>query len=342
MGRRADDVISSLESGVRLGGRSISPKFAGPERNAPASARAVSSESTSRRRSPSPMQACCRKASRSWAGRSSTAPKMSLTRCQRSACTGLLPPNECRRRLTAGSRRPGAVIGVLESPIQPRLRRLPFAIGRAEGNAHSLGGLFQGEAAKKAQLDQARLRLVERGELDQGCVEIEQVGIPRRDGGGVRSQRYPQAAATLASTARARVIHEDTPHQASRHREELLAVLPGGILRAQAKIRLVHQIGRIEGVTGPLVTEAERGPPPELAIDDGHQFVASRRVALSPGLEQAGHFPLRKAAGARGRHAAPPFTTLPCPPRIRQPLRFPSGLPKATRTLVPRIFTRIL
>src|SRR5438034_777661 len=112
MGRRADDVISSLESGVRLGGRSISPKFAGAERN-----------------------------------------------------------------------------------------------------AHGLGGLFQGEAAKKAQLDQARLRLVERGKLDQGCVEIEQVGIPRRDGGGVRSQRYPQAAATLASTARARVIHEDTPHQ---------------------------------------------------------------------------------------------------------------------------------
>src|SRR5947207_537496 len=152
----------------------------------PASARAVRSESTSRRRLTSSTQACCRKASRSSAGRSSTAP-------------------------TAGSRRPGAVIGVLESPIQPRLRRLPFAIGGAEGNTHGLGGLLQGEAAKKAQLDQARLRLVERGKLDQGCVEIEQVGIPRRDGGAAGSQRYPQAAATCAGAAQACSNREDAP-----------------------------------------------------------------------------------------------------------------------------------
>src|SRR6266542_1224191 len=62
----------------------------------------------------------------------------------------------------------------------PRLCRLPLPVGGGTGDAHHLGGLFHAESAEEAQLDQARLALVEDGELPERGVQVEQVGV----GGG--------------------------------------------------------------------------------------------------------------------------------------------------------------
>ena len=50
------------------------------------------------------------------------------------------------------------------------------------------------------------------------------------------------------------MIDQDASHQARRHPEELVAVLPGRVLGAEPQVRLVHEVGRMQRVAGALMT----------------------------------------------------------------------------------------
>src|SRR6185436_5949276 len=66
---------------------------------------------------------------------------------------------------------------------EPGLGRVPVALDRRRRRAHHLGGLLDGEAAEEAQLDDARLVGVERLELAERVVEVDQVDARRLDAG---------------------------------------------------------------------------------------------------------------------------------------------------------------
>ena len=171
-----------------------------------------------------------------------------------------------------------------QARVQPRAPR--FAV--AHGDAERPRRLLDVEAAEEAQLHQLGLARVERGQLVEGGVEVQQVRLRGPGPGGALDQGDAHAAAPLGRAAAARVVHEDAPHQPRGHREQLLAVLPGRVLRAQAHVGLVDEVGGPQRVAAPLAPQVGGRAPPQLGVDDRDQLVAGAGIALVPARGGAG------------------------------------------------------
>ena len=107
---------------------------------------------------------------------------------------------------------------------------------------------------------------------------------------------FLRAAATFLVVPRARVIHQDPPHQSRRHREKVRAVLPlDSVDIDQPEIRLVDERRRLQRVTHVLVPHVVPGEASELLIDQRRQLFQRRRIPISPLEEKLGHVrrPLR-------------------------------------------------
>ncbi len=105
-------------------------------------------------------------------------------------------------------------------------------------------------------------------------------------GDGPLGQGHLQPPAALQCLPGPRPIHDDAPHEPCRHREELCAVLPSGVLRAQAQVRLVHEVGRSQRAAR-LVSQLRCRAAAQLPIHDRHQQVACLRIAVVPRVKQA-------------------------------------------------------
>ena len=98
-----------------------------------------------------------------------------------------------------------------------------------------------------------------------------------------------RAAAPLLIVLRPREVDEDAAHQARRHRQEMDAVLPVDLLRAdQAQVGLVDQRGRLQAVPGALASHAAARDAMQLLVDERHQLLEGGFVAATPREQQAG------------------------------------------------------
>ena len=85
------------------------------------------------------------------------------------------------------------------------------------------------------------------------------------------------------------MVHEDAPHHASGHREEMRAVLPLDVFGVdQPQIRLVDERRRLKAVPGTLSCHAASRDLVELPVDERNQSVEGGLVALPPFQKQPG------------------------------------------------------
>ena len=88
---------------------------------------------------------------------------------------------------------------------------------------------------------------------------------------------------TLAGLARPGEVHEDSPHQTRREREEVRPVLPGDGARVdQPQIALVHEAGRLQRVMGTFPAHEARAVARSSASTRG---VSAASAASSPWLQ---------------------------------------------------------
>src|SRR4029453_16837491 len=107
--------------------------------------------------------------------------------------------------------------------MEPSLCGRPLAARGGVRHADGLGRLLHAEAAAEAKLDQAGLAFVEGGELVEGDVQIEEVGVGRGRGGRRIHERDTQTATRFAaprarawSTRMRRISREGTPKNCPR------------------------------------------------------------------------------------------------------------------------------
>ena len=99
-----------------------------------------------------------------------------------------------------------------------------------------------------------------------------------------------------------RVIDQDPAHHLRRNAVEVRAILPDdALLPDQSQIRLVDECRRLKGVVRPFAAEIGSRAPPELLVDQGHQFLACLEVAFAPRPQQAAD-----RTGPPARPAGPP------------------------------------
>ena len=100
-----------------------------------------------------------------------------------------------------------------------------------------------------------------------------------------------RATAAFSSATRARVLHEDTAHGASRHRKEMCTVVPCNILRVdQPEIGLVDEHGCLEAVTRALSRHAALRDPVQFLVDERNQSLEGSLVAPPPFEKEPGDF----------------------------------------------------
>ena len=91
------------------------------------------------------------------------------------------------------------------------------------------------------------------------------------------------------SATRARVIHEDAAHDASRHRKEVCTVAPRDILRVdQPEIGLVDEDRGLEAVTRALSRHAALRDLVEFPVDERNQSLEGTLVAPPPFEKEPG------------------------------------------------------
>jgi hypothetical protein len=69
------------------------------------------------------------------------------------------------------------------------------------------------------------------------------------------------------------MIDEDSTHHLRRHCEELFAILPAGILLAQAEVGFMNEAGRLKSETGLFAPQTALRPPMKLRVDERKELV---------------------------------------------------------------------
>lgn len=137
--------------------------------------------------------------------------------------------------------------------MQPRPRHRQLAHDRVARDPHVVGDLLPGHTAEEAQLHNARLAFVEFGEASEGVVEEEDVeflfGLTVF-ADALQRDALP-VATPLLRVLGARVVDEDTAHDAGGHREVLEPL--EAFAFADAQKGFVHEGGRLERVVRALL-----------------------------------------------------------------------------------------
>ena len=113
----------------------------------------------------------------------------------------------------------------------------------------------------------------------------------RRDGQRLIQRQMMGAAAAFGITPRARVIHQNQPHQLRRHCEEMRAILPAHrALPDQAQINLVDQRAGLQRVSGALPPQVAVRQAMQFLVNQRHQPVERRAIPAAPGGKQLRNF----------------------------------------------------
>src|SRR5687767_4966100 len=149
----------------------------------------------------------------------------------------------------------------------------PFAADGVGRDLEDFGRLLDREAAEVAQLDDARLALVNLLQLDERLVERNQLAGPLvRQQRGLVERKRARAAAALLVAARARVVNQDAAHRLRGDGEEVCAVLPADArLTAELEVSLIDECGGLERVPLALAANVVVREPMQLALDEREQ-----------------------------------------------------------------------
>src|SRR5665213_2541368 len=102
------------------------------------------------------------------------------------------------------------------------------------------------------------------------------------------------------------MVNENSPHRLGGRREEVSAILPARIIFAnQAKIRLVHQGGRLQRMSGRFSGHAMPGQLAQLIINQRQQLAGGLGLATVDGLEDLRHVEIEMRANYTLRTAGP-------------------------------------
>ena len=117
------------------------------------------------------------------------------------------------------------------------------------------------------------------------------------------SQFRPGPPPELTSVRYARDVNERCrrarAHLPRRHRQEVLAVLPLHVPRAdQAQIGLVDERRRLQIVSSALSRHAAPRDPVELGVDGYHQLFERGVITVAPGVQQLRHSMARSGGRA--------------------------------------------
>jgi hypothetical protein len=152
--------------------------------------------------------------------------------------------------------------------VQERARRAPTSLHGRRRGPHHLGGLLHRKAAEEAELDQAGLVLVERGQLIESYIEQDHVHrLLLADRHGVFEHDLLTLSAAPRCAVLARVIEQDAAHLRRGHGQKMAPALHGGALVDQAKIGFVDQGGGLQRVLAAFAPEVAAGQAVQLVID---------------------------------------------------------------------------
>src|SRR5271156_1510114 len=247
--------------------------IAGLSRKAPASCCASNKERTSCSSFVSPPQARRRKAWRFRGGCSSTA---------------------CRMLSTCFHRSRSIVLPAGQFPIEPGLGRVPVPHHRDGRYLEHFGCLLYAESSKEAHLDDLRLARIEPRQRVHRLIERHQVRRLLAAHQGRLFQGNMLHAAPAFQVMAPRMFNQNAPHQLSRNREKMSAVLPlHAFVIHQAHVGLVDQGRGLEAMTGPLVFHIALCETMEFVIDDGREPIQRVSVSVTPSSEQPAHLSTR-------------------------------------------------
>ena len=154
---------------------------------------------------------------------------------------------------------------------QPRPGASPIALDGDQRQPEGVGRLLDGQPSEEPHYHQVAQARVDRRELAQRGVQVEQVHVRRRRRADLVGQRHLPAGATpFGGRMRAGMIHQDLPHHPRGNREELRAVLPAHAAQVhEAQVRLVDERCRSQRVVGPLRAQSPARDSTQIVVHDG-------------------------------------------------------------------------
>jgi hypothetical protein len=177
---------------------------------------------------------------------------------------------------------------------QPLARVTPATLQRAELDTEGIRGFFVGEAEEIFDFDDVAplgldgVQLVKKIIHDNGLIKLWAHG---------RKQIFNPERSESGDGPAARVIDEVPAHGSGGYREEVSAVLPILISRAdETHIDLVDEFCRLQGVTLALAAHEVAGQTAKIRHDAVEQLVLGIAAAGSPFVQEAGD------VGIFGRH----------------------------------------
>ena len=151
-------------------------------------------------------------------------------------------------------------------------------------------GEFLGAAAGAMRfvlVDHAPLALAERAELLEGFVERQQVDSVPEIARGIRQRDALVCAAALLRARAPRMVDEHAPDGLRRDREEVRPPLPiRALLVDEPHVGLVHERRGLQRVVRPLLTQAALGDRVQLSVQEPHELVHRRVIAVSRAIER--------------------------------------------------------
>ena len=152
---------------------------------------------------------------------------------------------------------------------KPRPSHFPIAHHRFRRHFEHLRGLFHAEAAEEAELDDLRSAGVRPGQSVQRVIERHHfTGSHRKEIDGQVHIHKRGSGAALRGGLPAGPVDKDSPHHARRDGKKVRSMLPIDLMHIhQAQIRLVDQVGGLQGVSGTFVPQEMGGHSAELPIN---------------------------------------------------------------------------
>ena len=192
-----------------------------------------------------------------------------------------------------------------DATVQPGPSRLPLALHRGARDALSVSDILERQATEEPQLRHLALSLIERCELGQGGVQIQEVDVGRvalRDR-FLEGHAGPPAG-PFGGLAAPRVVYQNPAHHLRGHREEVRSILPVRMAANKSKVRLVYEGGRLQDVPWPFMSQSGGRPAAKLLMDDRDELVARSEIAATPCTEQISNIVIRTVQ-------LPPFDECP-------------------------------